>query len=219
MQGSRAGAPTTGRRPWRSVSTSPSPRASPSRRAAGPGTAAARRASSRAAPATPRRPARCFAVSGGAGPAGSIGEAPQQRITDNGSLARTARSRSAEKASGQARRYTALGWVYFTTLRAIYYKHTRTPHVSLVTLTRKQGVRLRRGRWAPLLDVLLQLLVDADAEALGLLLERHEEVRRLGHGLLRRLQVLVVGHLDLDQRAQVRRRLRQRARRLGAQPR
>ena len=66
---------------------------------------------------------------------------------------------------------------------------------------------------------MLQLLVGTDAEARGLLLERDEEVGRLGHRLLRRLEVLVVGDLDLDQRAQVCRRLRQSERRLGTQPR
>ena len=66
---------------------------------------------------------------------------------------------------------------------------------------------------------MLQLLVGTDAKARGLLLERHEEVGRLGHRLLRRLEVLVVGDLDLDQRAQVDRRLGQSERRLGTQPR
>ena len=43
--------------------------------------------------------------------------------------------------------------------------------------------------------ILLQLLVGTDAEAIGLLLQRHEEVGRLGERLLRRLEVLVVGDL------------------------
>ena len=75
------------------------------------------------------------------------------------------------------------------------------------------------GSWRILLHVVLQLLVGTDAKARGLLLERDEEVGRLGHRLLRRLEVLVVGDLDLDQRAQVGRRLRQSERRLGTQPR
>eukprot|EP00964_Phaeocystis_antarctica_P135373 scaffold99748_cov56-Phaeocystis_antarctica.AAC.2 len=64
MQGSSAGVPTMGRRRparplWTSFSISPSPRASPSHRSAGPDTAAARPSRRQASPATPRPPAQC----------------------------------------------------------------------------------------------------------------------------------------------------------------